>query len=359
MDKALMLFIFLFFICRSDHQPRHFAMQKEYEQVASTQELFNFHNADTLIEHQLSLLSDADSAPLLYFSDIKTPVCIDGLCKPMYIKVYWNLLGAYVGFGTVKSQLLTKFDHEEFEPEDYLMLHQLLLNDKSILRRKKMSELYDKRRIPQKQIKYKGVELDAVSGATIKEISSSVVEGALYSCYTLWHLVHGEVKGKMKSYLDSIYSPSLQAYFLNSDYPDYHLYALKKMDGAEFPNHVSRILSIFEQGKPLTRTYILKKMPEMLWSDPLITRSLFGNFSTLDINSKTLLVKNLPWADTSAAEQLAAQLPDMSKNQLKLYLTHLTQNPELKTPELVEKLTAIAKKRDFVYAYLVQKFLAF
>ena len=81
--------------------------------------------------HQMYLLSDKEGYPLFFYSDIYTPVCIDNICKPIQIEIYLNLLGEYVGFALDKDQPLTKFDHEEFEPDDYEKFHKLLKRNHS------------------------------------------------------------------------------------------------------------------------------------------------------------------------------------------------------------------------------------
>ena len=104
---------------------------------------FFFDNPEMNIEHEMVLIFDADSLPLYYYSDIQTPVCIDNICKPLYIELYWDLLGNYLGYGEYKNHLLSKYDHETFDTADYLKLHKLLSNPHSKIEQRKISDLYD------------------------------------------------------------------------------------------------------------------------------------------------------------------------------------------------------------------------
>lgn len=358
MNKVLLLLLLLSLgHWEQTYQPLYFSMAKEYEEVTQAQTVFTFPNLDTLLDHPVDLLSDKDGAPLLFFSNIMTPVCIDGTCKPMYIDIYWNLVGHYVGYQTVQDQPLSKFDHEDFVAADYLKLHELLLNDNSILKQKTMSDLFDPEAKPAKAITFKGVEIDAVTGATKKEIKASLVEGALYSCYTIWHLVHGEVGQKMGTYLETIYSADLERYLLYSDYPDYQLYALKRLDEKAMATHLDRILALLEKAPPLTRTYVFKKLPKSLWQEVTTTNTLYHSFSSLDINSKTLLIQSLPYAHPQSIEILSSQIAQMSKNQLKLYLSHIKQYPSTINEEVATNLRTIATANQYVNAYLIQEFL--
>lgn len=365
--KCLWILFSLFLITLSNNDsekveiqvspPLHFAMEKEWQQVLKIEPVISFSNADSLGEHHVSLLSDSTNHPLLFYSEIKTPVCIDGLCKPLHICIYWNLLGNYVGFGLLNKEVLTKYDHEAFEVEDYLKLHELLLNEKSVLREKRMSDLYHKNAKPQKQIKFKGIEVDGMTGATKKEIMESIVEGALYSCFTLWHLVHGGAKDEMKEYFGNHLLEGLKIPFLYSPYADYQFFALKSLSKEEFKKHSNQVLKIYKSAKPLVRTYILKKMPFTLWKEASICKNLFLNFSQIDIQSKTLLIKKLGLACNDASKILSTQIQTMSKNQLKLYLKYLASNREFMDKEILKNLQEVADKNVYPYSYLLKSFL--
>ena len=348
--------LFLFRNKLPNNPPKYLELKVDWKEVYNSEKVFEFKNPDTLIEHQIHLLSDSNELPLFYYSNIQTPVCIDALCKPLYIELYWDLVGQYVGYGVYPEQLLSKFDHEVFEQQDYLKLHQLLLNAHSILERRKLTDLYDIGKTREKQITFKGKEVDGVSGATKKEVKSTVVEGALYSCYTLWHLAYGEAASKIKQQLPSIYSDSLAASFLQSDYEAYQMYALKQLSGAAFEENIAHLIPILENGKPLTRAYILKKMPKSLFGHALIVNKLYKSFSELDFNSKTLLLKNLSFSNQTAFTFLSQQLSAMSKNQLKTFLSQLENHKAFQTETILKNLENYAAE-NYTYSHLVNRFL--
>ena len=104
----------------------------------------------------------------------------------------------------------------------------MLTDDNSILKRREIDELIKK---PEKP-KIKGV--DAVAGAMVKEVKESVVSGALYSCYTAWHLVHGAVKDEIKELTLSLLDEGLVLRRLHSRHPDYQWFALKRLDENQY-----------------------------------------------------------------------------------------------------------------------------
>ncbi|NND07912.1 MAG: hypothetical protein HKN87_16155 [Saprospiraceae bacterium] len=338
------------------NDPLHFAMQKEYQLATDQKEVFSFSGLDSLGEHAMFLLYTGDHNPLLYYSNIVTPVCIDNVCKPMYIQIYWNLVGEYVGYGVVEDNLLSKFDHDLFEPRDYRKLHDLLLDKHSILERRKLSDLFDPGKKPEKAIEFNGEEVDALSGATKKEISESVVEGALYSCYTAWHLVHGTVVKKMVNHIDSLYNAHLANYFISSPYIAYQRYALQRFSETEYINQLPRIIEILKSSKPLLRTYVLKKLPDLAWAKGDILK-LYEGFSNLDTNSKTLLIKNLSLADDSALMHVAGGITGVTKNQLRTFLEFLAEKPTRLTEDMLALLHAAAENQTYAHNYLIAEFL--
>ncbi len=303
--------------------------------------------------HQLKLYSDSLSKPLFYFAYINTPVCIDGSCKPLFVNVYWDLLGNYVGFGVIEAELLTKYDHELFTSEDYQKLHRLLLNKHSILARKKLSDLFDAKPAKVEKVTFNGVELDAVSGATKREIGQSVVKGALYSCYTLWHLVHGAIADSMHNRIEAVYSMSD---FLYADYLPYQYYALRQMDSLALKQEWTRVQEIFLKSSPLQRTYLIKKMPDHWFAEDTLGISLFESFVDLDIQTQTLLLQHLVYTPPELVESLVDYIPAMTRNQLKLYLKALEEGPL--SDLLKDKLQAVIDSQSYTYSYLLEDFLA-
>jgi len=218
-----------------------------------------------------------------------------------------------------------------------------------------MSDLIDK--IPVSPSYINSKDLDGISGATKKEIKESVVHGGLYSCYTLWHIVHGEVQEKMKVYLQSISSEVLNHYFLYSPYKDYQEYALKQLDKTEFKEFSKQIINIFKTTDALTRAYILKKIPSDVLSGEKISTQLYNTFPGIDINSRTLLIRKMESANPNTVEILSKYLAYMTKNQLKLYLKYIEETPRSITREVKSNLIRASNYKQYIYSYLIKEFL--
>src|SRR3546814_12757331 len=96
----------------------------------------------------------------------------------------------------------SKNDHLEFMQDDYIKLHKLLSDNNSIIKRKSKSELLDDTKTRVSEV------VDAVTGATALEVKEAVVDGALYSSYTIYHIVYGPLSERIANYSDRIYKTS-------------------------------------------------------------------------------------------------------------------------------------------------------
>ncbi|EAR02296.1 hypothetical protein [Maribacter sp. HTCC2170] len=328
--------------------PEFFLLDWEKGTVLTYQKTGLTIDMDSKGKHVITALVNKENTPVLYTSEIITPVCADGECKLMNIKVYWSLLGEYAGFDRYEEFPLTKHDHDEFAFEDYNKLHQLLKDNKSILARRSISELVEK----PKMRNVNGI--DAISGATITEVKESVVSGALYSCYTAWHIVHGEVRQLLRMNTMSVLNENMLLEMLYSSNTKYQMFALKKLDQARFKEHYIRISEVFTEGVPLVRSFIVKKIPVNIWNSPKLSQVFWDALPKIDVGSRSLLLDHLEYATPKVIEQISGQLEILTKNQIKYFLKILSEKET--TQVILEKLTYFVNTNE-IYGYLVKEYL--
>lgn len=175
------------------------------------------------LRYDMYLLEDELGQAEGYMAEIFTPVCHTNECYPVYIDFYWDLLGNYKKYEVPEGELLTKLDHIPFDDEDHEKLQEILSNERSLLKEYKIEELVGSTQT----VAANGV--DAVTGATLKTIKNEVIDGAVYSCYTLWHLAHGEMVEKIKVHTEGLYSKALLIQFLESGHYPYQYWAIEKV----------------------------------------------------------------------------------------------------------------------------------
>lgn len=203
---------------------------------------FRITENDTLT-YTLKLALDERGQPKYFFRNIFTPVCYTNECKPVYINFYWDLLGNYQRYDLPEGKVLTKVDHDEFKEADYQKLQDILAQSNSIFADLEMEDLITK-----------GTDkladsVDAKAGATLKTIKNQVIDGAVYTCYTLWRIAYGKAVPEMRKITESYTSDTLLHRFLASSNHNYQYWAMEKVinkDGAvkkEFENDIETIIA--------------------------------------------------------------------------------------------------------------------
>lgn len=145
-----------------------------------------------IIEGEYTILDDKmKPVPVIQVTDeqgipywyrrVFTEVCLTGECRPVDVGIYWECTGDFLGL-EVYREPLTKTDHSDFGVWDYRKLMSILENDWSALREYDFEELVNEPSDDK--------DVDGISGATRKEVAKEAVENAVYTTYTLWHLIH-------------------------------------------------------------------------------------------------------------------------------------------------------------------------
>ena len=332
-------------------QPPEYYVLEWQEGTQLAEEKTDFYiEIDSMGRQDVHALLNERSVPVLYTADISTPVCADGECKLMNIKFYWTLLGEYAGFDRYPMMPLTKHDHDEFKEKDYQKLHKLLEDDKNLMGRREMEQLVEK----PKMRTVNGV--DAVSGATIARVKESVVSGALYSCYTAWHLVHGDIQEQLKANTLSILDKQMTLDMLYSINPEYQIFSMENMETTDYKEHYEQLAKVFRTSTPLVRSIIIKRLTGKFKDKPDLQKPFWNAFDQLDTSSRSLMIKYLNEAPDYVSEVLSEKLGSMSKNQLKGFLSYLAENDALNT-ETRNNILEFSKSKSQTYAFLAEEFL--
>jgi len=134
----------------------------------------------------LSQVLDSGGKTLYFYRDIDQFPCDDSVCQRMQVRIYWNVNGKYMKLTTPEGFGLTKINHKPFTARDYQKLDELLGNPKSYLRYYKLESLTNK--AAEKHY----YSVDAISGATVTEVTYETVRGAVKTCFVLWKIANGE-----------------------------------------------------------------------------------------------------------------------------------------------------------------------
>ncbi|WP_321348708.1 hypothetical protein [uncultured Draconibacterium sp.] len=141
------------------------------------------HTSLSTLNDSVYFLTDSAGSPQFYFQDVVAEVCEDKLCFPVQITLFWDVAGEFLAFQVSTNTPLTKVGHVPFTKSDYYQLFQLLNFPDSKLARYKKADL-----VQHNQKKTGAV--DAVSGATVRIANEPMVNGAAFTCFSLWNIVY-------------------------------------------------------------------------------------------------------------------------------------------------------------------------
>ena len=196
-----------------------------------------------------------DSLNLLdkYSALINTPVCEVDKCYAIEVVFYWDQIGRFLHYDTIVGQGLTKLDHVPFTTVDYIKLDDILGNQNSILASYTKENLVKNTR---------DSELDGFTGATVQEIKQSVINGAVYSCYSLWHIANGSVVDSLKKVTTSLFSKELVKKMMISNDPEVNYFMINNFSVENYVTFLPEVLMMIKNGEGYFAKNAIELMPE-------------------------------------------------------------------------------------------------
>lgn len=246
-----------------------------------------------------------------YSARVFTPVCEVDKCYAIEVYFYWDAIGRFLNYDTIPGSELTKLDHEPFTHADYRKLNYILSNPNSVLAQYTKEELVRDVRAS---------DVDGMTGATIHEIKETVIEGAVYSCYTLWHIAHGEAKDSILKATRSSLDRSLVRKLVHQQDQEINYFLIDNFSKEDFAGYLPEILKAIEDGVGYFAKNAIEKLPADALQDNLSQRFFASNFSQLDYFAQVALLKRLGGVSLSQElkDALKVQLDDRNshKNEL-------------------------------------------
>lgn len=133
---------------------------------------------------------DKENNTLAFFMDVKSVICLDGKCKIVDVRLFWNRLGEYLKYTLDKGVELEKKDGAPFTDTDYIKLQLILKDKESPFSQFALGEVVD--------LKKNDAGIDGISGATVLTEEYATVKGATWTCYTLWHWANSDIQNIIK-----------------------------------------------------------------------------------------------------------------------------------------------------------------
>lgn len=317
--------------------------------------IVNFN--DTLRNDTLNIHVDVNNYPVKYSRKIITGVCADGVCRMVNIELFWNITGRFLGYRIPPGEFLSKTKHDKFTSAEYDRLQKVLSDPNSALASYTIDELAPK--TDTTTIDTSLQKVDAVTSATIAELLNYIVKGAVYTTYTLWHIIYGQTKAEVEKYTTAHLSPELIIDLLHSENERDKIWALNHFSTKTvITDEIKNLLIEFISGNDvyLAERSLHALKPELITSD--IQKQLATTFKNTGFLQKRLIIQklnNVENLNETTIELLADELPQLNgilvKSTLQLYLQKNVNNKMVneKVVELLKNDNRFIASQAFKY----------
>ncbi len=302
----------------------------------------------------VELLSDPATHKIYWYRRLFTEVCLTGECRPIDIGIYWTGEGKYLGV-EIFGENLTKTDHSDFSDFDYRKLESVLRDEWSPLREFEFDELVDEKK--------EGV--DATTGATKKVIADASVKDAVYTTYTMWHLVHvGE--GEQLALLTYRYlndNPQALSASLRDEAPEYLAFLLDGVTSGSLaisPGLVSVILKGLNHPDVPLKSSAFRAIGVLPLDNPEVQSGIapvYKQWAIPDKNRFLLSASGLGTLHEKLYKTLAADLEQNNAWFLSSLISVLAA-AKVQSPEVIEKIKKLEKSGNPQLGDAARKFLA-
>lgn len=307
MSKSTVIAMSLFLCCmmaRGQSMTRYFLTPTVAQQPGIEQHILIDTGAngkqgkDTLFQ-----IRTTDGEPMAYYRKIRQEACFDGKCRPLDVRIYWNITGRYLGLELPPGEFLSKTEHVPFTRAEYRRLNGLLADSLSPLGQWKIQQIK----------KTSGeADLDGITGATTPSIAPYVVKGALYTTYVLWHIIYGDTQQTVMRLTAAQLTPNLMAKIVSSNDRGDRLWVLPYLTRANLtPTLQDSLLAMINEENYSLSERVIKLLPANSLNDSLMQNKWIAQLKVVHYALQSLLLEKLmqvttlyPASSVALAEQM-------------------------------------------------------
>lgn len=263
-----------------------------------------------------------------YSANIMAPVCEEGICYNVNVVFNWNLIGEFIDYQVQPYDPLTKLDHKPFTLADYAKLQSILTNHDLVFTGLSADKLV---------VKTAEADVDGYSGATVAAIKDEVVDGALFTCYSLWHIANGPVVDSIRRRTQLLLDKPMIAKIIGYRSASAHYYLISHLSEAQFAKNLPEIIGLIKTGKGYFPKNAIEKIPEKLFITKKMQDFLVRNYDSLSYYTQVAALNKLQNAplQNDLASKLLTQISDRNSAQNQKIITLLIKDNDR---SLVQKL---------------------
>ncbi|WP_139062179.1 hypothetical protein [Ochrovirga pacifica] len=291
-----------------------------------------------------------------FYLDVDSVNCGENVCKVVTVRMFWDEIGRYTHYELQDGEGLEKKEGAPFTSEDYKKLEWVLQNKNS-----ELAHVFKDNLVTTDFIEHGAVDVDAVSGATSTVSPSETVEGAVWTCYTLWHWANGEIESQIKNITRKQFSEDdLIAEFLKNKDSDYKKFAIESFlflglkDTATVTEVVQQ--AVFSEYAVFKRAMdYIETIPAKHYYASVTYLFAKGDYKkrVACLNS---VAKTNKGENTAYYNQLSKQIATFSYQEVEMFLSNLKQH-QFSSDLLIEQLVNLLEADNFLIARRAYWFL--
>lgn len=253
-----------------------------------------------------------------YTSNIMAPVCEEGICYNVNVVFNWNLIGEFINFQVQPYDPLTKLDHKPFTLGDYAKLQSILTNH----------DLVFTGLAPDKLVVKAEETVDGYSGATVEAIKNEVIDGALFTCYTLWHIANGAAVDSIRRHTQRQLDKPMIAKIIDYNTSSAHYYLIEHMSEAQFAQNLPEVIELIKSGKGYFPKNAIEKIPEELFGKEIMQDFLVQHYDSLSYYTQVAALNKLQKVplQNELGTKLLTQISDRNSIQNQKIITLIIKN---------------------------------
>lgn len=284
-----------------------------------------------------------------YTSNIMAPVCEEGICYNVNVVFNWNLIGEFINFQVQPYDPLTKLDHKPFTLGDYAKLQSILTNHDLVFTGLAADKLVVKAE----------ETVDGYSGATIEAIKNEVIDGALFTCYTLWHIANGAVVDSIRRHTQQQLNKPLIAKIMGYNTSSAHYYLIENMSEAQFAQNLPEVIGLIKTGKGYLPKNAIEKIPEKLFGQGIMQDFLVQNYDSLSYYTQVAALNKLQKVplQNELSTKLLTQISDRNSIQnQKIIALIIKNNDKVSIQKMIDYLIEKKIKLSAANYQLLQEY---
>ncbi len=277
-----------------------------------------------------------------YTANIMAPVCEEGICYNVNVTFNWNLIGEFIDYQVQPYDPLTKLDHKPFTLADYAKLQSILTNHDLIFTGMNAEELV---------VETAEAAVDGYSGATIEAIRDEVIDGALFTCHTLWHVANGAVVDSIRSHTQGRLDKYLIGRIVKYNTASAHYYLINNLSDEQFAQNLPEIIDLVRNGKGYFPKNAIEKIPENLFAGKEMQDFLVQNYDSLSYYTQVAALNKLQKVplQSKLVEKLLPEISDRNSAQNQKIITLIIKNNDQASIQklmdlLIEKKIKLSKE---------------